>query len=57
VNIDARLKAQNNGRSWRPCEHTRRGRHSLRPPEVLQSGSTVRRCRRCPVSIYSREGR
>ena len=57
MNIDARLKAQNNGRSWRPCEHTRRGRHSLRPPEVLQSGSTVRRCRRCPVSIYSREGR
>jgi len=52
-----RLKEQNNGRSWRPCEYTPRKRHVLGPIVVLPSGSTYRDCKRCPVSIYSRSGR
>ena len=40
------------GQSWRPCEHTKRGRHVLGPARVLPSGATTRRCRYCPVSIY-----
>jgi len=58
---DAKLKAQNNGASWRNCEAAGL-RHRLGKPVAVVSvygspvpevPSTVRRCRRCPVSIMT----
>ena len=56
------LKQQNNGQSWLDCE-ARGMQHLLGLPVAVVSlygspipkdPSTVRRCQRCPVSIYRR---
>lgn len=56
------LSEQNQLTAWRDCELAGL-RHQLGKPEVVQSvygsstweyPSTVRRCRRCPVGIYTR---
>ena len=60
--MNDQLKAQNNGASWRDCEAAGL-KHQLGPAvevrsESARSGvgtltSTVRRCKRCPVSYMS----
>ena len=54
MNVNERLRDQNNGTSWRTCED--RGiPHGLNEPVVRidRDGivSEFRQCRRCPVSI------
>ena len=50
------LTEQNNGQAWRPCEYTARRRHIFGRGVVLTSGTTMRRCARCPVIVLEQKG-
>jgi hypothetical protein len=52
ISLADQLKAQNNGTSWVPCEHTRRGRHMLpASPDQVIGDAQYFKCRRCPVTV------
>jgi hypothetical protein len=54
IDVREQLKQQNNGTSWRACEDRKPPRrHMFGPTETLPSGTIVRSCRRCPVSIMT----
>lgn len=48
-----RLKQQNNGTSWRPCEHRNPPRqHKIVRVESVVGGGRFLVCGCCPVSIW-----
>jgi hypothetical protein len=53
MNVDAQLKAQNNGHSWRACEYRNPPRpHKIVRIEQAASGGRFLVCGRCPVSLW-----